>query len=103
MSAFTHLFTPIRIGRVDIPNRICHVPTDISSANADGSVNPRVIARNHQVEQALQAASTDGDLGPFERLLAALHSPYDNSIQHAAYAEPAPASVTACYRTFCGT
>jgi len=67
------------------------------------SVNPRVIARNHQVEQALEAASTDGDLGPFERLLAALHSPYDNSIQHAAYAEPAPASVTACYRTFCGT
>jgi uncharacterized protein YdiU (UPF0061 family) len=62
-----------------------------------------VIARNHRVEQALEAASTDGDLGPFERLLAALRSPYDDTAQHADYAEPAAAAVTACYRTFCGT
>jgi uncharacterized protein YdiU (UPF0061 family) len=67
------------------------------------SVNPRVIARNHRVEQALEAASSDGDLGPFEQLLAALRSPYDDAAHHAAYAEPAPAAVTACYRTFCGT
>ena len=30
-------------------NRICHVPTDISSANADGSVNQRVITYHEQV------------------------------------------------------
>jgi uncharacterized protein YdiU (UPF0061 family) len=66
------------------------------------SVNPRVIARNHRVEQALTAA-TEGDLGPFEGLLAAIRRPYDDTAQHAAYAEPAPAAVTACYRTFCGT
>ncbi|HYN58891.1 MAG TPA: YdiU family protein, partial [Rubrivivax sp.] len=67
------------------------------------SVNPRVIARNHRVEEALAAASVEGELGPFERLLAALRHPYDDTAQHAAYAEPAPAAVTACYRTFCGT
>jgi len=46
---YPHLFSPIRIGSVEVPNRICHVPTDISSANADGSVNDRVIAYHQQV------------------------------------------------------
>jgi len=46
---YPHLFTPIRIGGVEVPNRICHVPTDISSANADGSVNARVITYHEQV------------------------------------------------------
>jgi uncharacterized protein YdiU (UPF0061 family) len=43
------------------------------------------------------------DLGPFLRLLAALRSPYDEIPEHATYAEPAPAAVTARYQTFCGT
>lgn len=46
---YPHLFSPIRIGNFEVPNRICHVPTDISSANADGSVNQRVIAYHEQV------------------------------------------------------
>jgi len=46
---YPHLFTPVRIGHVEVPNRICHVPTDISSANADGSVNQRVITYHEQV------------------------------------------------------
>jgi 2,4-dienoyl-CoA reductase-like NADH-dependent reductase (Old Yellow Enzyme family) len=46
---YPHLFSPIRIGNFEIANRICHVPTDISSANADGSVNQRVIAYHEQV------------------------------------------------------
>jgi 2,4-dienoyl-CoA reductase-like NADH-dependent reductase (Old Yellow Enzyme family)/thioredoxin reductase len=46
---YPHLFSPIHIGSVEVPNRICHVPTDISSANADGSVNDRVIAYHEQV------------------------------------------------------
>ena len=66
-------------------------------------VNPIVIARNHRVEEALAAASDRGDLAPFERLLEALRHPYDERPEFAAYAEPAPAAVTACYRTFCGT
>jgi len=66
-------------------------------------VNPRIIPRNHRVEEALAAASDDGDMAPFERLLAALRSPYDESQGLAIYAEPASPAVTAGYRTFCGT
>ncbi len=75
----------------------------IERARAMRSVNPIVIARNHRVEEALAAASNEGDLEPFERLLDALRRPYDEAPEMAAYAEPAPAAVTACYRTFCGT
>ena len=46
---FPHLFRPLRIGNFEVPNRICHVPTDISSANADGSVNARVITYHEQI------------------------------------------------------
>jgi uncharacterized protein YdiU (UPF0061 family) len=66
-------------------------------------VNPSVIPRNHRVEEALAAASDDDDLGPFDRLLDALRQPYDESAGNGRYAEPAPAEVTAGYRTFCGT
>ena len=66
-------------------------------------VNPWVIPRNHRVEEALAAASDDGDLGPFEGLLDALRQPYEEAPAHATYAEPAPVALTASYRTFCGT
>jgi|KBSMisStandDraft_5_1062788.scaffolds.fasta_scaffold04294_9 uncharacterized protein YdiU (UPF0061 family) len=66
-------------------------------------VNPWVIPRNHRVEEALSAASAEDDVGPFEHLLAALRQPYDEVPEHARYAEPAAADVTAGYRTFCGT
>jgi 2,4-dienoyl-CoA reductase-like NADH-dependent reductase (Old Yellow Enzyme family) len=49
MSAFEHLFTPIRIGNVDIPNRICHEPTDISSSHIDGSVSSRDIHHHETI------------------------------------------------------
>jgi uncharacterized protein YdiU (UPF0061 family) len=75
----------------------------IERAKTMRRVNPIVIARNHRVEEALAAASNDGDLGPFERLLDALRRPYDEAPERAQYAEPAPAEVTAGYRTFCGT
>ncbi|MFZ2650808.1 MAG: hypothetical protein WA210_11970, partial [Burkholderiaceae bacterium] len=65
--------------------------------------SPWIIPRNHRVEEALAAASGDGDLGVFERLLAALRRPYDEASELAPYAEPAPAEITARYQTFCGT
>jgi uncharacterized protein YdiU (UPF0061 family) len=65
--------------------------------------SPWIIPRNHRVEEALRAASDEGDLAPFDKLLAALRAPYDEKAEHAAYAEPAPAAVTAGYQTFCGT
>ena len=72
-------------------------------AKAMRSVNPIIIARNHQVEEALAIASDADDLAPFERLLAAVRQPYVESAENALFAKPAPAAVTACYRTFCGT
>ena len=72
-------------------------------ADAMRRVNPIVIARNHRVEGALAAASDQGDLAPFKRLLDALRRPYEETPESAPFAEPAPAAVTACYRTYCGT
>lgn len=65
--------------------------------------SPWIIPRNHRVEEALAAATDEDDLAPFERLLQALRRPWDEDPALAAYAEPAPAAVTAGYRTFCGT
>jgi len=48
-SKYVNLFKPIKIGNFVAPNRICHVPTDISSANADGSVNQRVITYHEEI------------------------------------------------------
>jgi serine/tyrosine/threonine adenylyltransferase len=60
--------------------------------------NPAVIPRNHMVEAALTAA-TDGDMAPFNALLAAVQAPF---VQREAYALPAPSGFGA-YVTFCGT
>ena len=65
-------------------------------AKAMRRVNPYVIARNHRVEEALAAASDQGNLAPFQQLLDALRRPYDETPALARYAEPAPATVTAC-------
>jgi len=66
-------------------------------------VNPWLIPRNHHVEEALAAASEEGNYGPFEALLTVLERPYDENLNLAKFAEPATDSFTACYRTFCGT
>ncbi len=66
-------------------------------------VNPLVIPRNHRVEEALAAASAQGDLVPFNQLLAALRRPFDEDPALTHYAQPAPVAVTAAYQTFCGT
>lgn len=70
-------------------------------ADAMDAVNPVYIPRNHLVEEALGAA-TGGDLGPLERLLEAVRSPYAPRDGFERYAEPAPESFGA-YTTFCGT
>ncbi|HMO47648.1 MAG TPA: YdiU family protein [Rubrivivax sp.] len=67
------------------------------------SLSPWIIPRHQRVEEALDAASAQGDLQPFEALLAALRRPYDEDPALARYAQPAPAQLTAAYRTFCGT
>ena len=63
--------------------------------------NPAFIARNHQVERALKAA-TAGDLAPFETLLAVLRTPYSDQPGHENFADP-PSPEEQIHRTFCGT
>jgi len=64
--------------------------------------NPAVIPRNHQVEQALQAASIDGNLEPTHKLLAVLRKPYEVAAGNESYQTP-PADSERVYQTFCGT
>jgi 2,4-dienoyl-CoA reductase-like NADH-dependent reductase (Old Yellow Enzyme family)/thioredoxin reductase len=49
MSSYPNLFSPIRIGNIEIPNRIVHVPTDISSSCADGEVSERDIFHHSEI------------------------------------------------------
>ncbi len=65
------------------------------------SHNPSVIPRNHNVEEALAAASDHGDLSVMQRLLTVLAKPYEAD-PPAEYTSPAPPGLPA-YQTFCGT
>lgn len=72
-------------------------------AHAMRLVNPIYIPRNHVVEEALAAASDDGNLALFDRLVEVLLRPFEERPGLRHYATPAPPEVTASYRTFCGT
>jgi uncharacterized protein YdiU (UPF0061 family) len=63
--------------------------------------NPAFIARNHRVEEMIARAS-EGDLGPFERMLRVLSRPFDEQPDAADLGEP-PGDEQWDYRTFCGT
>ena len=65
------------------------------------AANPRVIPRNHKVEEAL-AAATEGDMAPFEALLAAVTRPFDDDPAQEPYTLPAPQGFGR-YVTYCGT
>ena len=65
------------------------------------AVNPRIIPRNHLVEEAL-AAATEGDLAPFDRMLEAVTDPYSERPGLERYTQPAPSGLGA-YVTYCGT
>jgi 2,4-dienoyl-CoA reductase-like NADH-dependent reductase (Old Yellow Enzyme family)/thioredoxin reductase len=47
--SFPHMFSPLELGGMTLPNRIVHVPTDISSSHADGEVSERDIAHHAEV------------------------------------------------------
>ena len=64
--------------------------------------NPAFIPRNHKVEDALAAATDEGDLSVMDRLLHVLASPYDYSRNLEEFSRP-PGDSAPRYRTFCGT
>ena len=63
--------------------------------------NPRHIARNHLVENALEAAVDRNNLTPFNELLALVQTPFTPAA--ISYTEPATTAFNQNYRTFCGT
>ena len=64
--------------------------------------NPAVIPRNHQVEEALDAAVKNGDYSVMEKLLDILSDPYAYTTEQEEYCTlPAPSGKP--YQTFCGT
>ncbi len=65
------------------------------------ATNPKVIPRNHKVEEALKAASETNDLRPFERLLQILRNPFQAGIPEE-FLSPMPGG-RGNYQTFCGT
>ena len=65
-------------------------------------VNPSCIARNHLVEQALEAAVEHDDTGPFDALLSVLAAPFDERAPDDRYTRP-PQPDEVVQATFCGT
>lgn len=66
------------------------------------SCNPRVIPRNHRVEEALEAAVKQGDYSVMEQLLHVFSRPYEYSLEQDEYSK-IPNSSACPYRTYCGT
>ncbi len=64
--------------------------------------NPAFIPRNHLVEEAIQAASRDGDLAPFRQMLEVLANPWEYRPEQARHATP-PRPEQIVRQTFCGT
>lgn len=65
------------------------------------AANPRVIPRNHRVQEVIDAAH-QGDLEPFHQLLAAVSRPYEDLPEFRGYQLP-PTREEAVTTTFCGT
>jgi uncharacterized protein YdiU (UPF0061 family) len=63
--------------------------------------NPAFIPRNHNVEEALLAATSRNDFSVMEQLLEVLATPYDHGRNLPMFSEPS--SRERPYRTFCGT
>lgn len=86
--------------------------TWLERVEADGSdeplrsritqANPAVIPRNHRIEQAIDAAVA-GDLGPANRLITTLQTPFADLPQNAADLAAPPLASEEVLQTFCGT
>jgi serine/tyrosine/threonine adenylyltransferase len=63
--------------------------------------NPAFIPRNHKVEEALAAASSNGDLTVAEKLLEIVAQPFDYGRHLREFSTPSPDNDG--YQTFCGT
>jgi uncharacterized protein YdiU (UPF0061 family) len=72
------------------------------SASIMRAANPAYIPRNHRIEEAIRAAASQDDFGPFERLVEVLARPFEEQAGAEDLAEP-PAPEQRVLQTFCGT
>ncbi|MGF1768486.1 YdiU family protein [Enterovibrio makurazakiensis] len=81
-----------------------HSVRDLSSESVKAmrAANPALIARNHQVEQAIEDAMERDDFALFHRLSQALKNPYSVSDDNRDL-QAAPMPEQRVLRTFCGT
>ena len=75
---------------------------DAERRDAMRAVNPAVIPRNHLVEEIIAAAVDGEDFSPFDDLMTALASPYEDWAGDARYCQP-PRPEQVVRQTFCGT
>ncbi len=80
-----------RLGREERSVEACHADMQ--------ATNPRIIPRNHRIEEMIQAAVA-GDYAPFHRLVAALSHSFEDATD-GLDAPPAPHETVR--NTFCGT
>jgi uncharacterized protein YdiU (UPF0061 family) len=66
------------------------------------SVNPAFIPRNHQVEKAIDLATSTEDFGLMEDLIAVLDAPFENNQRLYDLSLP-PKKGEEVTQTFCGT
>ena len=71
-------------------------------AEAMNRTNPLYVPRNHLVEAALEEAA-EGERAAYDRLVAAVRSPYAAVPGQEDLATPAPPGFTARHVTYCGT
>ncbi len=64
--------------------------------------NPALIPRNHRIEEVIAAATLRDDFEPFETLVKALASPYEEQPEFAYLSQP-PGREERVQATFCGT
>jgi uncharacterized protein YdiU (UPF0061 family) len=67
------------------------------------AANPAVIPRNHLVEEAIAAAVSSSDFGPFEALIAMLARPFEDVPANLARYTVPPRPDQVVRQTFCGT
>jgi uncharacterized protein YdiU (UPF0061 family) len=66
------------------------------------ATNPAIIPRNHLIEEAIVAATNEGNFDPFNQLVDNLKHPYDlTGVDHRYAKRPKPEQVVR--QTFCGT
>jgi serine/tyrosine/threonine adenylyltransferase len=83
--------------------RLAREPQSIGSRRAAMQrVSPAYIPRNHRLETALDAATHQGDLAPFETLLRLVQQPFDAHAESAEFQLP-PQPEERVLHTFCGT